>query len=177
MEVTVEARSVRPRRPPTVTVVQAVPKGDRAELAVQALTEVGVDRIVPWAAERSQVRVSGERGDKLLTKWRAWALEASKQSRRAWFCEVADFASTADVARLLAGSDLPAVLHEEARAPIGADPAVRDAVIVVGPEGGISDGELEILGQRPVRLGDTVLRTSTAGAVAAGIVLAATRWR
>ena len=176
VEVAVEWRGSVPAPAPRVTVVQAVPKGDRAELAVQALTEVGVDLIVPWAADRSQVRLTGERGDKLLGRWRAWAFESSKQARRAWFCEVADVASTAEVAALLSGSDLPVVLHEEARVPLRADPAVRDAVLVVGPEGGITDDELEALGVRPVRLGDTVLRTSTAGAVATGIVLAATRW-
>ncbi len=176
VQVAVESRDTVRAPVPRVTVIQAVPKGERAELAVQALTEVGVDRVVPWAAHRSQVRVTGERRERLLARWRAWAFEASKQSRRAWFCEVADVAATADVAALLAGSDLPVVLHEQARVPLRADPAVRDAVLVVGPEGGITDDELEAFGVRPVRLGDTVLRTSTAGAVAAGVILAATRW-
>jgi 16S rRNA (uracil1498-N3)-methyltransferase len=177
VDVAVESRAVLPRPAPRVTVVQAVPKGERAELAVQALTEVGVDRVVPWVADRGQVRLSGDRGGRLLAKWRAWAFEASKQSRRAWFTEVADLASTAEVAALLRAADLPVVLHETATRPLRVDPGVTDAVLVVGPEGGITDDELEALGVRPVRLGDTVLRTSTAGAVAAGIVLAATRWR
>lgn len=176
VEVAVASRGTVPTPMPRVTVVQAVPKGDRAELAVQALTEVGVDRVVPWAAERSQIRLTGARGERLLGRWRAWAFESSKQARRSWFCEVADLASTTQVAALLAQSELPVVLHEQARAPLRTDPAVRDAVVVVGPEGGITDDELEALGVRPVRLGDTVLRTSTAGAVAAGVVLAATRW-
>ena len=176
VEVAVSSRVGVPPPAPRITVVQAVPKGDRAGLAVEALTEVGVDRVVPWAAHRSQVRLTGERRARLLTKWRAWAFESSKQARRTWFCEVADVATTAGIADLLARSDLPVVLHEEARVPLRADPAVRDAVLVVGPEGGITDDELEALGVRPVRLGDTVLRTSTAGAVAAGVILATTRW-
>lgn len=179
-----------------LSVVQAVPKGERAELAVQALVEVGVDRIIPWAAERSQVRVSGERGARLLSRWRAWAFEAGKQSRRSWFCEVADVADTGDVPALLAAADVGLVLHEDAAVALAAVPLPSrgDVVLVVGPEGGIGAAELATLGvaplplprsahfvpgdsPQPVRLGDTVLRTSTAGAVAAGIVLAATRWR
>ncbi|MDQ3415612.1 MAG: 16S rRNA (uracil(1498)-N(3))-methyltransferase [Actinomycetota bacterium] len=200
-----------PAPTPRLTVVQAVPKGDRAELAVQALVEVGVDRIVPWASERSQVRVAGERGERLLAKWRAWAFEAGKQARRSWFCEVAPplvdcpgvVASTAAVATLLASAHVGLVLHEDAPLALGAVPLPErgDVVLVIGPEGGIGAAELAALGvpgasvrppppQSPIRafrtpqgapsaarLGDTVLRTSTAGAVAAGVVLAATRWR
>ncbi|MDQ3592149.1 MAG: 16S rRNA (uracil(1498)-N(3))-methyltransferase [Actinomycetota bacterium] len=161
-----------------LTVVQAVPKGERAELAVQALVEVGVDRIVPWAAERSQVWLSGERGERLLAKWRAWAFEAGKQARRSWFCEVTAVAHSAAVSVLLAGADAGLVLHEEAAVALGAVslPSRGEVVLVVGPEGGISADELPAA-IRSVRLGDTVLRTSTAGAVAAGVVLAGTRWR
>jgi 16S rRNA (uracil1498-N3)-methyltransferase len=177
VDVAVEARRAVPRPAPRLTVVQAVPKSDRAELTVQALTEVGADRVVPWAADRSQARLSGERGERLVAKWRSWAHEASKQSRRAWFCEVADVATTAEVGALLQGCDLPLVLHEEAVSPLPVDLRAADVVLVVGPEGGITPAELDALGTAPVRLGDTVLRTSTAGAVAAGVVLAASRWR
>jgi len=177
VDVAVESRTELARPVPRLTVVQAVPKADRAELAVQSLTEVGVDRVVPWAADRSQVRVSGERGERLLAKWRAWAHEASKQSRRAWFCAVTDVATTEQVAARLADADAARVLHEGATEPLRVDPDVADVVLVVGPEGGITDAELDAMPARPVRLGDTVLRTSTAGAVAAGVVLAATRWR
>lgn len=176
-----------------LTVVQAVPKGDRAELAVQALVEVGADRIVPWASERSQVPTSGERGERLLAKWRGWAFEAGKQARRSWFCEVSPppqppagnhprvVATTATVATLLADADVGLVLHVDAPLALGAVPLSErgEMVLVIGPEGGISAAELDALGAaaHAVRLGDTVLRTSTAGAVAAGVVLAATRWR
>jgi 16S rRNA (uracil1498-N3)-methyltransferase len=155
-----------------------VPKGERAELAVEMLTEVGVDVIVPWNAERSQFRANPERVAKTFAKWQAWAFEASKQSRRAWFAEVAPIASTADVAQLLAGAALPVVLHEEATVPLAAldVPDDGDVVIVIGPEGGIAPNELTAFGVEPVRLGDTVLRTSTAGVAAAAALLARSRW-
>ena len=166
--------SARPR----VIVVQAVPKGERAELAVEMLTEVGADVIVPWNAERSQFRANPERVAKTLAKWQAWAFEASKQSRRSWFAEVAPIASTAEVAQLLAAAALPVVLHEEATVPLAAldVPDDGDVVIVIGPEGGIAPDELTAFGVEPVRLGDTVLRTSTAGVAAAAALLARSRW-
>ncbi|HEY3557913.1 MAG TPA: 16S rRNA (uracil(1498)-N(3))-methyltransferase [Kribbella sp.] len=176
--VAVEERGVIPPADPRVVVVQAVPKGERAELAVEMLTEVGVDVIVPWNAERSQFRASPERVDKMLTKWRAWAFEASKQSRRTWFAEVAPLASTADVAELLAGAALPVVLHEEATEPLASRelPATGDIVLVIGPEGGIAPAELKTFDVTPIRLGNTVLRTSTAGVAAASALLARSRW-
>ena len=179
VDVRVERHGVEPAPTLTLTVVQAVPKGERAEIAVQALVEVGVDRVVPWAAERSQVRLSGERGEKLVAKWRAWAGEASKQARRTWFAAVAEVASTAEVAALLADADAALVLDAAAAQTLGgtALPHTGELVLVVGPEGGIGSSELAVLAAPTVRLGDTVLRTSTAGAVAAGVALAATRWR
>jgi 16S rRNA (uracil1498-N3)-methyltransferase len=161
-----------------VVVVQALPKGERAELAVEMLTEVGADVIVPWNAERSQFRSNPERSAKTLAKWQAWAFEASKQSRRSWFAEVAPIANTAEVARLIAAAALPVVLHEEAKTPLASldVPADGDIVIVIGPEGGISPAELDAFDVEPVRLGDTVLRTSTAGVAAASALLARSRW-
>lgn len=175
----VERRWSVERPAPRLIVVQAVPKGERAELTVEMLTEVGADLVVPWNAERSQFRASPERVAKLLAKWRSWAFEASKQSRRAWFCEVAGLASTAEVAGLVGGAALAAVLHEEATVPLAslAVPPAGDVVVVVGPEGGIAPGELDAFRVEPVRLGDTVLRTSTAGVAAAAALLASSRWR
>jgi 16S rRNA (uracil1498-N3)-methyltransferase len=163
---------------PRLVVVQALPKGERAELAVEMLTEVGADVIVPWNAERSQFRSNPERSAKTLAKWQAWAFEASKQSRRSWFAEVTPIASTAEVARLVADAALPVVLHEEAKTPLaGLDvPESGDIVMVIGPEGGIAPAELAAFDVEPVRLGDTVLRTSTAGVAAASALLAHSRW-
>jgi 16S rRNA (uracil1498-N3)-methyltransferase len=142
------------------------------------LTEVGADVIVPWNAERSQFRSNPERVAKTLAKWRAWAFEASKQSRRAWFSEVAPIASTVEVARLVAGAACAVVLHEEAKLPLASltPPVSGDVVVVVGPEGGITPAELEAFKTEPVLLGDTVLRTSTAGVAAAAVLLAKIRW-
>jgi 16S rRNA (uracil1498-N3)-methyltransferase len=176
--VAVDERGTVAAAVPRVVVVQALPKGERGELAVEMLTEVGADVIVPWNAERSQFRANPERVEKTVAKWRAWAFEASKQSRRTWFAEVAPIASTADVAERLASAALPVVLHEEATTPLASlqVPVSGDIVLVIGPEGGIAPSELKAFDVEPVRLGDTVLRTSTAGVAAAAALLARSRW-
>ncbi|NJP51597.1 16S rRNA (uracil(1498)-N(3))-methyltransferase [Streptomyces sp. SBST2-5] len=171
-----------PAETPTITVVQALPKGDRGELAVETMTEVGVDRIVPWTASRCITQWKGERGLKSLGKWRATAREAGKQSRRVRFPEVADAASTKQVASLLAEAGFAAVLHESGTDPLATAelPATGDIVLVVGPEGGIAPDELALFeqsGARAYRLGRSVLRTSTAGTAAAALLLGRTgRW-
>ncbi len=124
----------------------------------------------------------GERAAKSHAKWQATAREAAKQSRRSWLPTVAPLATTADLASLLAEADLAVVLHEDATTPLSAldVPASGRIVVVVGPEGGISPEELEVLaahGAVSVRLGAEVLRTSTAGVVAVAALLARTpRW-
>lgn len=175
------AIAVPPSRP-HITVVQALAKGDRGELAVETMTEVGVDEIVPWAASRCITKWKGDRGVKALNKWRSTAREAAKQARRAWIPEVDDQAATAAVKRRVEAADLALVLHESADRPLS-DVEVPDdgeVLVVVGPEGGVTDEEIGTLshaGAVPVRLGPTVLRTSTAGVVAAGVVLSRTsRW-
>ncbi|MFF8383481.1 16S rRNA (uracil(1498)-N(3))-methyltransferase [Streptomyces kanasensis] len=171
-----------PAPAPRITVVQALPKGDRGELAVETMTETGVDAVVPWAASRCITQWKGERGLKALAKWRATAREAGKQSRRLRFPEVADAASTRQVARLLAEADFAAVLHEEGAEPLATAPlpATGDIVLVVGPEGGVAPDELAAFaeaGAKPYRLGRSVLRTSTAGTAATALLLGRTgRW-
>jgi 16S rRNA (uracil1498-N3)-methyltransferase len=168
---------------PRLVVVQAIPKGDRGELAVEMLTEVGTDVIVPWAASRSVAVWRAERAARSLAKWRSTAREAAKQSRRSWFPTVAEVAGTSDVAGLLRDADVGVVLHEGATRPLsGLElPPAGDVVVVVGPEGGISDEELAAFaeaGAEPVRMGSSVLRTSTAGVAAAAALLSRTpRWR
>jgi 16S rRNA (uracil1498-N3)-methyltransferase len=181
LDVVVDDVAVTERALPLVTVVQAIPKGDRGELAVEVLTEVDVDRIVPWAAARSVAVWRGERADKGLAKWRATARAAAKQARRSWFPEVAPPASTGDVAALAAEADLALVLHEDADVAL-ADldlTGVSSVLVVVGPEGGIGDDELAALAPaRAVRMGPSVLRTSTAGVAAVAALLSRTdRWR
>ncbi|MBY8875168.1 16S rRNA (uracil(1498)-N(3))-methyltransferase [Micromonospora sp. PLK6-60] len=169
---------------PRLVVVQGIAKGDRGELAVQAMTEVGVDEIVPWAASRSVAQWRGDRGVRAREKWAATAREAAKQARRAWLPVVAGAPdeSTTTVTRRLAGAGAAFVLHEEAEERLSTAelPETGEIVLVVGPEGGIAPAELSAFreaGAHPVRLGPTVLRTSTAG-VAALSVLAARlgRW-
>ena len=181
---TLDVEEVRATEPelPRVVVVQAIPKGDRGELAVEMLTEVGVDVIVPWAAARSVAVWRGDRAAKSLAKWRSTAREAAKQARRAWFPEVTEMVGTDEVVALLSKASVPVVLHEAASGPL-ADlpvPGRGEIVIVVGPEGGIAEEELAAfaaVGAEPVRLGSSVLRTSTAGVAATAALLARTRWR
>jgi 16S rRNA (uracil1498-N3)-methyltransferase len=181
---TVEVAEVSRAEPPQprVTVVQALPKGDRGELAVEVLTEVGVHEVVPWAAARSVAVWKEERAVKSLERWRSTAREAAKQARRSWFPTVSPLASTAQVASLAAAADLAVVLHEEATAPLaGLDvPARGCLLVIVGPEGGLTSAEVDAFtaaGALPVRLGSEVLRTSTAGLAAVAALLSRTpRW-
>jgi 16S rRNA (uracil1498-N3)-methyltransferase len=180
--VTVDEVARTPEPEPAFTVVQALPKGDRGELAVEMLTEVGVGTILPWAAARSVAVWRGERAAKSLARWRSTAREAAKQARRAWFPEVAELASTDDVAALLADAPLAVVLHEGAAAALASleVPDQGPVVVVVGPEGGLTDDEVSAFaaaGGHAVRLGPEVLRTSTAGVAAVAALLARTpRW-
>ncbi|MEV0404237.1 16S rRNA (uracil(1498)-N(3))-methyltransferase [Actinoallomurus sp. NPDC050550] len=171
-----------PRPEPRIVVVQALPKGDRGELAVETMTEVGVDVIVPWTAARCVTQWRGDRRAKALARWRGTAREAAKQSRRVWMPEVTEPAGTAAAAERAADAALTVILHEEAERPLsGIDvPDTGDIVVVVGPEGGLTDDEIaafQAAGGTPVLLGPTVLRTSTAGVAAAAVLLSrAGRW-
>ena len=187
VELAVLARRTEPAPEPRLVVIQAIPKGDRGELAVETMTEVGVDVIVPWAAERCVAVWRGERGDKGVARWRTTAVAAAKQSRRAWFPEITPLASTADAADRVRAARLALLLDPEAPDALAGLAGLAEAggpggeiVLIVGPEGGIAPGEAELLarsGATGVRLGPTVLRASTAGAVAAALVLsAAGRW-
>ena len=171
---------------PTVTVVQALPKSDRSELAVELATEAGADAFVAWQAARCVARWDGGKADKGLRRWRAVARAAARQSRRPHIPEVSGVVSTRDLIAVVrdavaAGSAVLA-LHESATEPFTKS-ALADIVsllLLVGPEGGISDEEIAALseaGATVVRMGPTVLRTSTAAAVALGALGALTpRW-
>ncbi|MEV4440209.1 16S rRNA (uracil(1498)-N(3))-methyltransferase [Streptomyces sp. NPDC049577] len=182
LDVSVTTVRSEPEPQPRITVVQALPKGDRGELAVETMTETGVDAVVPWAASRCVTQWKGERGLKSLGKWRSTAREAGKQSRRLRFPSVADLMTTRQVAELLAGADFAAVLHEEGSTPLATAqlPPAGDIVLVVGPEGGVSPEELAVFaeaGAGPYRLGASVLRTSTAGTAATALLLGRSgRW-
>ena len=153
-------------------VAQALAKGDRSELAVATMTELGVDEILAWQASRSIVRWQGERGAKSLGRWAATAREATKQSRRFRIPEVSA-ADTSRVAERIGAAELALVLHESAENTLSRVnlPDAGEILLIVGPEGGISPDELERFQQAgavPVRISDGVLRTSTAGAIAIG---------
>lgn len=184
-EVVVEVASREVVLPPSPRLVlaQALAKGDRDELAVQAATELGVDGIVPWQAARSVSRWAPARAERGRARWATIVREAAKQAHRPWLPEVGPVATTAELAATAAAARM-LVLDPEASAPLSTTPLdaadARDVVLVVGPEGGIAPEELEALtaaGARRVRLGETVLRTSTAGpaALAVASVLLA-RW-
>jgi 16S rRNA (uracil1498-N3)-methyltransferase len=182
LDVKVASYDVVAKPAPSITVVQALAKGDRGERAVEVLTEIGVARIVPWVAARSVAVWKGDREAKSLTRWRATAREAAKQSRRAWHPVVADLATSDDVAELVGSADLALVLHEGAEDGLGSVPVAEPGaiVLVVGPEGGLTDDEVATFveaGAHAVRLGAEVLRTSTAGVAATAAILARTpRW-
>jgi 16S rRNA (uracil1498-N3)-methyltransferase len=183
VELSVVRRSTESPASPRLVLVQAIAKGDRGELAVELATEVGIDEVVPWAAARCVVKWDGERGQRALSRWRSTAREAAKQSRRAWHPEVGEQHTTAQVVERIASATTALVLHESASVPLASVglPDAGEVLLVVGPEGGIRDEELsafEAAGAVAVRLGASVLRTSTAGAAAASVVSARTpRWR
>ena len=181
LRVAVSARFEVPAQAPEFVLVQALPKGDRGPLAVDLATELGVDRIVPWTAARCVTRWRDDRIEKGVAKWRSAARAASKQSRRPRVPEVTEPMTTREVCGLLADIDLALVLHERARrrfAEIDV-PSSGTVAIVVGPEGGMTDGEVvafRAAGAQAVRLGAEVLRTSTAGAAALAALSTRTRW-
>lgn len=149
---------------PAITVAFALTKGEKPELTVQKLTEVGADRIIPFAAARSVARWDGERAAKHLVRLRRVAREAAMQSRRAFVPEVAPLTTFAEVAELAGACRADAG---------GSPPTLALPVVLIGPEGGWSDEEAA--GSLPVvGLGPNVLRAETA-AITAGAVLAALR--
>jgi 16S rRNA (uracil1498-N3)-methyltransferase len=166
---------------PRIVVVQALVKGERSELAVELLTEVGVDEIVPWQAQRCVASWVPERSGR---RWEQAAASSAKQARRPRWPEVMEPATSEEVERRIAKAALALVLHEAATESLtdalAVPPARGEVLIVVGPEGGLTDDELQgfaAAGARTVRLGPSVLRASTAGCAAAAVVLAAAgRW-
>lgn len=178
VSVVVHERVVVPRREPRLVVVQALAKGGRDEDAVEAMTEVGVDEVVGWQSSRSVAKWT----DRTAAKWGSTARAAAKQSRSPWVPVVSGPAATSDIVQRLSEAALAVVLHEAATQPLAAlaVPAAGEVVLVVGPEGGISDDELDAFaagGAVLCRLGNAVLRSSTAGVAALSVLSARTRWR
>ncbi len=187
LEATAETVTDEPAPRPELVLVQALAKGDRDLMGIQAGTELGLDAVHPWQAERSIVRWTGGRPGKpdktakAVAKWDAALLAAAKQARRTRVPVVREVLDGVGIASVCGPGAVVLVLHEEAQAPLGEtvaeavsrDVAVDRVVMVVGPEGGISPAELAALtaaGAVPVRLGRNVLRSSTAGPAAIAVV-------
>lgn len=180
VEIRISERTERPLPTPRVVLVQALAKGDRDELAVQAACELGIDEVVPWQASRSVSRWEGPKAVKGRDRWAAIVREAAKQAHRSWVPEVAAPVSTKQLAER-ATTQRVLILDPTASARLSdIEPDGRDIVLVVGPEGGVSDQELVQLvdaGAERVLLGETVLRTSTAGPAAIAVLsVALGRW-
>ena len=179
----VRERADEPAPSLRLTLVQALAKDGRDGDAVEAATELGVDGVIPWQADRSIVRWKGPKVDKGLRKWANVIERAAKQSRRGRWPELADLVTSASLAvRCEAKGVTPFVLHEDATTPLaGVDlPTEGEVLLIVGPEGGISPQEIEqlvVAGAVPVRLGAQVLRASTAGPAAISVLSAMGRWR
>jgi 16S rRNA (uracil1498-N3)-methyltransferase len=183
-ELTVRLQGIedQPRPEPRFSLVQALAKGDRDEQAIEAATELGVDEVIPWQATRSIVVWRGDRAAKSLRKWRSVLLAASKQSRRATVPALAPLATRREVVARIERAELALLLDETAYAPLALEPLPDhgEVLLIVGPEGGVAPDEAEAFvaaGARPVRLGDTVLRSSSAGPAALAVLAAAARWR
>jgi 16S rRNA (uracil1498-N3)-methyltransferase len=175
-------RRTVPLAAPSVTVVQALPKSDRSELAIELATEAGADAFIAWQASRCVARWDGpQKVDKGLRRWAAVARSAARQSRRPYLPGVSGVVSTAELVQRVRDDGATAlVLHESATEKLTELPVAHahSLMLVVGPEGGITDDEITALseaGAKAVLLGPTVLRTSTAAAVALGALGALTR--
>lgn len=160
---------------PEMVLVQALAKGDRDELAIQAATELGVSAVIPWQADRSVSRWEGPKVAKGVDRWQAIVTEAAKQALRAFFPAVSQPVTTKQLAQSVSDFELVLVLDPTADAGLGSItlPAAGKLAIVVGPEGGISEPELVLLekaGAVRVRLGAEILRTSTAGMAAISVL-------
>jgi len=170
MEVEVTATGFQEALATTITVVQALPKSDRAKEAIELLTEAGVDRIVPWAAARSIGKVSD--------KFAVTAREASKQSRRLRIPEVTDLATTEQICEAIKLSDLAVAFHESSDVKLSdciSSHNVAHLLIIIGPEGGITSIELEAFkeaGAKVALMGRPILRSAHAGIAAVAAVSA-----
>ncbi|GAA4359267.1 16S rRNA (uracil(1498)-N(3))-methyltransferase [Angustibacter luteus] len=178
----VDARDEVPEPAPRFVLVQALAKGERDDLAIEAATELGVDEVVPWQAERSVVVWRGERGVRSRRKWEQTVRAAAKQSRRARVPVVGELVDRTALVRRVQVSTLAVVLHEDATAPLASVdvPLAGEVLLVVGPEGGISPAEVDAMvlaGATTCRIGREVLRSSTAGPAALSVLSSVLRWR
>jgi len=178
----VETGEVLAEAPPRhVTLFQGVAKGPKLDLVVEKATELNVEAVVPLFTQRSVVRLDDDKRSARAERWRRIARAAAKQTQRSTVPRISDPVRFEDLAGLLGAFDVVLVVWEGAAATgpgigealdeAGAGPA-SSVALIVGPEGGLAPEEvhaLETAGARAVTLGDTVLRSETAGIVAAAI--------
>jgi 16S rRNA (uracil1498-N3)-methyltransferase len=178
-QLTVAVHSVETIESPVVsfTLVQAVAKGDRDELAIQAATELGAGKVVPWQADRSISKWDGKE-EKNRERWQQIVDEAAKQALRPWFPEVAQVQSSKSLAKQISES-VGTYLVLDPTSPISLNQVELsksgEVALIVGPEGGITEAELAIFetaGAKRVHLGSGILRTSTAGMAAISVLAA-----
>lgn len=156
-----------------ITVVQALLKGERSDFAVELMTEVGVSQVVFWPAERSVARIENKI-EKVLQRWNQLAIAATKQSRQAWLPQISYLDNFSKVVQLITQHKDSFLLDFEAKENLAFVAKRSKVLFVVGPEGGLSTKEkndLMDVGAKAVKVGDSVLRGSTAGAVAAAVTL------
>jgi 16S rRNA (uracil1498-N3)-methyltransferase len=173
------ARTPLPRSPLSITLAQGVSRGERMDYAIQKATELGVSRIVPLLCERSVVRLDADQSTRKLAHWEGVATAAAEQSGRADVPAVEAAAALDEhLARVFAATDgvLRLVLDPASAEGPKHLPADRTHIeLLIGPEGGLSDRELDLArrsGYRSLRLGPRVLRTETAAAAAIAVLQA-----
>lgn len=178
-QLTVAVHSVETINLPAVifTLVQAVAKGDRDELAIQAATELGAGKVVPWQADRSISKWDGKE-EKNRERWQQIVDEAAKQALRPWFPAVGQVQSSKSLAKQISES-AGTYLVLDPTSPLSLNqvelPTSGEVALIVGPEGGISEAELSLFesaGAQRVHLGTGILRTSTAGMAAISVLAA-----
>jgi len=165
---------------PIVCVAQAVAKGDRADLSIELLTEVGVDKIIPWQANRSVSKLENKT-EKLIQKWQSIARESTKQARRSFMPEILNLVNSKDLVDEFQNFENIIVLDPDSS--VNFTDAIKNnskrILLVIGPEGGIDENEMTLFKNANVvfaSLGESILRTSSAGAISAAILLAQTKW-
>jgi 16S rRNA (uracil1498-N3)-methyltransferase len=178
--VKVIGKKTKVKKKPTVSVAQALAKGERSDLAIESLTEVGVDEIIPWQANRCIVKWD-DKSEKGVEKWKQISRESSKQSRRAFFPEITNCLDSKKLVGIFKDYSKVIVLDPDSTVLFTdlVEQITEDVLLIIGPEGGIEESEMQLFsenGALTASLGETILRTSTAGGISAAILLSKTRW-
>lgn len=165
--------------PIKIVLMQGLPKGDKIELIIQKAVELGVDEIIPVETERSVVKIDGKKRDGKIARWQAISESASKQSKRNFIPEISTILTFNEAIEKAKDFDLFIVPYEckdGMKATTEALSLIKKGMTVgvfIGPEGGISDGEIkkaEAIGAKIISLGKRVLRSETAAVITVGTV-------